>query len=166
MENQRQPRKKSKPRSGPQSGKDQSKARYGDKNPFSRMYKTEEGRAKIAQWREKAKQTGTGRKPGQPDGLTAKEFIPLRDKIKEEAKKIVEIMSETLKIEDQYAKEALETAVELMRVPGGSRDRLAAAKLILEFTKEKPSTKSEVTVAKAEDFLESILKTEHGPEAS
>lgn len=130
------------------------------------MYQTEEGRAKIAAWREKAKKTGTGRAPGQPDGVKKKDFIALRDKVKAEAKKIVEIMSETHKIEDQYAKEALETAVELMRVPGESRGRLAAAKLILEFTKEKPSTKSEVTVQRAEDFLESILKTENGPEAS
>lgn len=157
-------RKKSKPRSGPTSGKDQRFARYGDQNPFSRLYKTPEGRAKVAQWREKAKQTGTGRKPGQPDGMLKDEFFAARVKIKNEAKRIVEIMSEQLKIEDTYAKEALETAVELMRMEGGSRDRLAAAKLILEFTKEKPSTKSEVTVAKAEDFLESILKTENGSE--
>lgn len=90
------------------------------------------------------------------------EFFKTRDRVKEEAKKIVEIMEQKIKIEDTYAKEALETAVEIMRMPAESRSRLAAAKLILEFTKEKPSTKSEVTVAKAEDFLESILKQNDG----
>lgn len=161
MENNKPQRKRSKPRSGPGSGKG-SQGVSGSKNIFSRLYQTEEGRAKIAAWREKAKKTGTGRKPGQPDGMRKDEFFKTRDRVKEEAKKIVEIMEQKLKIEDTYAKEALETAVEIMRMPAESRSRLAAAKLILEFTKEKPSTKSEVTVAKAEDFLESILKQNDG----
>jgi hypothetical protein len=131
------------------------------------MYRTEEGRAKIAEWRKKQKETGTGRKPGQPDGMLKNEFFEARVRYKREAKLIVEIMSKELKIEDGYAKEALETAVELMRMPGSARDRLAASKLILEFTKEKPSTKSEVTVQRAEDFLAEVLaKTENGSEVS
>jgi hypothetical protein len=150
-------RLKSKPRSGPESGKDQRFARYGDQNPFSRLYKTEEGRAKVTEWRKKQKETGTGRKPGQPDGLTKDEFFAARDKAKAEAKIIVEIMSKENNIENEYAKEALGTAVEVMRMPGNVSARLSAAKLVLEYTKEKPSTKSEVTVQKAEDFLESIL---------
>lgn len=75
-------------------------------------------------------------------------------------------MVEKLKIEDQYAVEALETAVEIMRTPLTARDRLAAAKLVLDFTKEKPSTKQEVTVQRAEDFLAAIMKEENGSEAS
>jgi hypothetical protein len=155
-------RRNAKPRSGPNSGKDQRYARYGDQNPFSRLYKTEEGRAKIAEWRKKQKETGTGRKPGQPDGLTKDEFFAARDKAKAEAKIIVEIMSKENNIENVYAKEALETAVEIMRLPANASNRLSAAKLVLEYTKEKPSTKSEVTVQKAEDFLESILAQKDG----
>ena len=159
-------RKNAKPRSGPESGKNQKQARYGSSNIFSRLYQTEEGRAKIAEWRKKQKETGTGRKPGQPDGLTKDEFFAARDKAKAEAKIIVEIMSKENNIENEYAKEALGTAVEVMRMPGNVSARLSAAKLVLEYTKEKPSTKSEVTVQRAEDFLESILKKEDGPEAS
>lgn len=130
------------------------------------MYQTEEGRAKIAEWRKKQKETGTGRKPGQPDGLTKDEFFAARDKAKAEAKIIVQIMKKENNIESQYAVEALETAVEIMRMPQAAHNRLSAAKLVLEYTKEKPSTKSEVTVQRAEDFLEAVLKSEDGSKAS
>ena len=60
-------------------------------------------------------------------------------------------------------KEAMESAVEIMRTEGGTRDRLAAARLVLDFTKQKPVTKSDVTVGKAEDFLAGLLaEEEHG----
>ena len=67
-------------------------------------------------------------------------------------------MAETYEIEDDYAKEALTTAVEVMRVPGETRERLAAARLVLDFTKTKPVAKSEVTIGKAEEFLSSLLE--------
>lgn len=37
------------------------------------------------------------------------------------------------------------------------RDRLAAAKLVAEFCKQKPQTKAEVAIKNAEDFLTSLL---------
>ena len=67
-------------------------------------------------------------------------------------------MAETYEIEDDYAKEALTTAVEVMRVPGETRERLAAARLVLDFTRSKPVAKSEVTIGKAEEFLSSLLE--------
>lgn len=63
-------------------------------------------------------------------------------------------------IDDQYAKEALETVVEIMRMPGDRDAKLRAAKTLLEFTKQKPVAKSEVAVAKAEDFLAAVLAQE------
>ena len=41
----------------------------------------------------------------------------------------MKIMSEKYDIEDQYAQDALRTAVEVMQVPGETRERLAAARL-------------------------------------
>ena len=77
------------------------------------------------------------------------------------------IMSEKFGVEDEYAKEALGTAVEVMRMQGETRERLSAARLILDFTKQKPVAKSEVAVAKAEDFLASLITEEDdGPKAS
>ena len=76
-------------------------------------------------------------------------------------------MSEKYDIEDDYAKNALETAVEIMGVPGETRERLAAARLVLDFTKSRPASKQEVTIGKAEEFLASLLdEDENGPEAT
>ena len=66
-------------------------------------------------------------------------------------------MSEKYNIEDEYQKEALSTAVEIMRLVGETRERLAAARLVLDFTKSKPASKSDVSISKAEDFLASLL---------
>jgi len=66
-------------------------------------------------------------------------------------------MTKDTPIDDEYAVEALKTAVEIMREPCSNRDRLSAAKLVLDFTKTKPAAKSEVTIGKAEAFLESLL---------
>lgn len=66
-------------------------------------------------------------------------------------------MAEDNQIDDVYAIEALKAAVEIMREPGQNRDRLTAARMVLDFTKTKPAAKSEVTIGKAEAFLESLL---------
>jgi len=73
---------------------------------------------------------------------------------------VVEIMSDKYNIEDEYQKEALKTAVEVMRVDGQTRERLAAARLVLDFTKSKPVSKSNVSISKAEDFLASLVNDE------
>lgn len=94
---------------------------------------------------------------GVPDGHTAETIKPIREQAKKDAIKVVKIMSEKYNIEDEYQKEALRTAVEVMRIDGQSRERLAAARLVLDFTKSKPATKSDVSIHKAEDFLASLL---------
>jgi len=96
-----------------------------------------------------------GRPLAVPDGYTKATIEPLRNKAKEEAKKAVAIMTD--ENENTHAKEALEAAVEILRTPGQTRDRLTAARLVLDFTKSKPVSKQEVTVGKAEAFLSSLL---------
>ena len=73
-------------------------------------------------------------------------------------------MSKEYSIEDEYAKAALETAVEVMKVVGDNRERVAAARLVLDFCKSKPVTKSEMAISKAEDFLAGLID-EDGQEA-
>ena len=97
-----------------------------------------------------------------PDGFRKEQIEPIRQQIKIEAKEAVRIMSETYNIEDEYAKTALETAVEVMKTPGENRERVAAARLVLDFTKSKPSAKSEVSISKAEDFLASLIDEDDG----
>lgn len=103
----------------------------------------------LAAAAEAKKRANAGRKPNQPDGLRAKEAEKLREQVKREAKIIVEKIAKDHNIDDQYAKEALETVVEIMRMPGDRDSKLRAAKTLLEFTKQKPVAKSEVAVAKA-----------------
>ena len=128
-------------------------------NYFATLMQTEEGRALRREWSRKPKKNA-GRPRGVPDGYRREQIEPIRAKEKQEAKRIVEIMSKEYSIEDEYAKAALETAVEVMRVPGDNRERVAAARLVLDFTKSRPVAKSELAISKAEDFLSGLLEEE------
>ena len=43
-----------------------------------------------------------------------------------------------------------------MRTPGETKERLSAARLVLEFTEAKPASKSDVTLHQAEVWLEEL----------
>mgnify|MGYP003669832479 FL=1 len=126
------------------------------KNYFATLMSTPEGRELRKQWSTKPRKNG-GRPKGVPDGYRKETIEPLRAKAKKEAQEVTKIMSEKYNIEDEYQKEALSTAVEVMRLVGETRERLAAARLVLDFTKSKPASKSDVSIRKAEDFLASLL---------
>ena len=136
------------------------RARPPSKNPLALQHQTPEGRAKFREMLKNRKNKG-GRPLNVPDGYTKETIKPIVDKAKSEAKKAVSLMKEKYDIEDPRAEEALETAVEIMRTPVHNRDRLQAAKLILDFTKVKPVAKSEITVGKAEEFLSSLLDSDN-----
>ena len=127
-----------------------------ENNYFTNLMKTEEGRALRKQWSTKKRKNG-GRPQGTPDGYTLEMITPIRKQAKADAERIVAIMAKENDIDDVYAIEALKAAVEIMREPGQNRDRLTAARMVLDFTKTKPAAKSEVTIGKAEAFLESLL---------
>lgn len=150
--NPRKPRAKSPSKKG--QGKHPQKA--PKHNYFATLMQTEEGRALRRKWSTKPKKNA-GRPKGVPDGFTREQIEPVRAAIKEEAKRIVNKMSQDYNIEDDYAKTALETAVEVMRCPGDNRERVAAARLVLDFTKSKPVSKNELAISKAEDFLAGLL---------
>ena len=152
-----EPRKKKAPKPKVMPGR----ARLAQKNPLALQHTTPEGRAKFREAMRNRKNKG-GRPLGVPDGHSKETIKPIVDKAKEDAKRAVSIMKKEYDIEDPRAEEALETAVEIMRTPVHNRDRLQAAKLILDFTKVKPVAKSEITVGKAEEFLSSLLDTNDG----
>ncbi len=77
-----------------------------------------------------------------------------------DAETVLEIMKKDYGVEDELAQEALRTAVIIMREPGQAREKLLAARMVLDFTKSKPVTKSEVSVGKAEEFLATLLMAE------
>jgi hypothetical protein len=99
-----------------------------------------------------------GRRPGSKDGFTQAELIKQRAKAKAEAVEIVAYMEKKFDLpKDDFAKEALTTAVEIMRIDAiNVKDKLAAARTVLEWTMAKPATQNEVTVKRAEDFLNDI----------
>lgn len=117
---------------------------------------TEEGRALRRTWSTKKRING-GRPRGVPDGYRKEQIEPIRAEAKKEAERLVNIMADKFNIEDEYSKQALQTAVEVMNVVGETRERLAAARLVLDFTKQKPASKNEVALTKAEDFLASLV---------
>jgi len=135
------------------------KKRYPQRAPktnyFNTLMDTPEGRAKRAEWSRKKKKNA-GRPAGTPDGMTAQDMSAVHQKTRFEAEEVVAIMAEKFDIEVEYEKEALKTAVEIMRLPGGARDRLAAARLLLDFTKVKPVSQAHLQISQAEDFLLSL----------
>lgn len=158
--------RKARAKSPPKVGQGPAPHKAPKRNYFSTLMDTPEGRELRRQWSTK-KRKNPGRPKGVPDGYRKAEIEPIREAAKERAEKAVKIMSEKYDIEDQYAQEALQTAVEVMQVPGETRERLAAARLVLDFTKSRPASKQEVTIGKAEEFLASLLdEEEDGSEAT
>lgn len=151
------PRQKApkKPLKYPKKGEHQR----GENNYFTKLMQTEEGRALRREWSTK-KRKNPGRPMGVVDGHTSETLKPIREQSRKDAKRIVAIMADEYNIDDSYAKEALQTAVEIMREPAQNRDKLTAARMVLDFTKTKPTSKSEVTIGKAEAFLSSLLEGE------
>lgn len=135
------------------------------RNLFVRMQETEEGRLLWKLWTDrrhlKPNGKGPGRPKGSPDGYTGAEVRKMRAVAKDEAKRMVRIMEKKgFNIPDnEFAREAIEAAVETMRMEAISpKDKLTAARLVLDFTKAKPASQAELTVKRAEDYLADIAK--------
>lgn len=106
-----------------------------------------------------------GRPAGLPDGMKLIDLKLHKLCVKYTANRLLEeiIVNNNLDAtnsDDALAIEALKTAINIMRLDCSIKDQLAASKLILEYTKAKPTTKSEVTVHTAEDFLAQVLESE------
>lgn len=106
---------------------------------------------------------------GVPDGWSGRreELLQVRAKARIEAKQIVKYMVEKNIIgqpEDPRAEEALEAVIEIVRAKDDEgrqyaypvRDRISAANTVLTFTKQRPAQKTDLSVRKAEDFLNAI----------
>lgn len=96
-------------------------------------------------------------KMGQARDLSAAESDRIWRKSRKQAEKEVSEIKEKLNLEDAAA-EALTEAVTVLRGPISAKDKIAAARLVLDFTMAKPVAKSEVTVNKAEEWLASLTE--------
>lgn len=105
---------------------------------------------------------GEGRKlPGDTNGVNRKQRNKIIAQAKAEAKQMVKHMEETGQVvfKDPNAREAMEFAVETIRRTDVSiKDKLATARMILDFTQAKPATESNVNLKRAEDFLNDLAE--------
>ena len=112
---------------------------------------------------------GLKTRKGIPDGFGGKHEIldMLRTQGKTQAKELVQQMIDKELIEDSdVSRLAMESLVEMLKAPElyTTRDRLAAIRTALDFTKSKPTAKQEVTVRTAEQFLEEIADNDETSE--
>lgn len=103
--------------------------------------------------------SNVGRKVGHPWGYRKKQLARLQRKAAKQVQKDMENIKKNHDV-NPMAEEALEGALTVLRAPSNQSAKLAAAKLILEFTKSKPVAKSEVSVNKAEEWLASLSHDE------
>ena len=103
-----------------------------------------------------------GRRAGHKFGWSLKQFERLERKANGEAKRIVAHMKEKqiFVADNDIAEEAIKETIAILRNPASAKDKLAAAKTLLEYTQKKPATNAELTLNKAEDFLEAVLEDE------
>lgn len=104
-----------------------------------------------------------GRPVGSYDGVTKEDRVRINAAAKQTAKETIQKMTDNGTLgptDDPRAVAALEAAIEVLNTPSNQGTKLQAAKLILEYTKAKPASKSEVTVNKAEEWLATITSEE------
>lgn len=105
------------------------------------------------------------RQTGIPDGWRAKDWQKLRKQKEPEIHQITEtLMAEYVDLDnitdESAAKIALKAAVEIIVMPNNISEKNKAIKTVLDFTKQKPASKAEVTLNTAEDFLNAIIEKE------
>ena len=59
--------------------------------------------------------------------------------------------------DNDVAEEAIFNVISVLRNPASTKDKLQAAKTLLEYTQKKPAASSEVTLNKAEAFLSAVM---------
>lgn len=92
-------------------------------------------------------------------GYRHDEQLAARAAAEAEAKELVTAVADKIEIQDDRAKDALEFAVSVIKNDlVSTKDRLAAARMTLEWTQPKPASKQELEIKKAEDYLEALAK--------
>jgi hypothetical protein len=138
--------------------KNQSKVRR-ENNALNRL--TPEERSERARKAALSRKTHGARALGTPPTWATHEYAPLLKEAEREAKRIYTIMdNEGVLPEDPLAREALLEVLKLMRLPGDRKFKHSLARTILEYRLSKPTTKQDVTVRTAEDWLDELAAKE------
>jgi hypothetical protein len=129
-------------------------------------------RADLLARREGRRADGLMTTTGLPKGLDLEQFKFFRRQARFEATMTMKKLDKAGVLDDcdEYAREALHAAIETMRMPIPPKDKISAARLVLDFTKAKPAQKQEITVTKAEEWLAAVTedngKTDEGADRS
>lgn len=102
-----------------------------------------------------------GRRTGVPRKLTVAAFEARKAEQIPIVQRIMKKMADQGQLpDDPRAVEALEASMVLLRTQEDAKLKLAAARLVLDFTKSKPTSKVEHTIRSAEDFLDEMAEDE------
>ncbi|QOT71606.1 hypothetical protein H5V43_16320 [Sphingobium fuliginis] len=96
---------------------------------------------------------------GKPKHLTNAQFDAAVEAQRPVVAKIMKKMAQRGELpDDSDAVEALERVLLVLRSPVPVADRTAAARVILDFTKTKPTARTESTLKTAEDYLDEMAR--------
>lgn len=102
-----------------------------------------------------------GRREGVPQAFNEWTYRAIQDEAKQDVQRIMKLMEdEGILPEDPLAREALQTALQLMREPGPKPFKHQVLRTILEYRLAKPTAKTDVTVRTAEDWLDALAAQE------
>lgn len=142
--------------------------RPGTAEAQRKLWADPEWRAQMTKKRQeqakRRKAEGSVGRYGVPDGMRKAQADQLNQAASESAKETMSELKQTGVLDglDPRSEQALETAVKIMRAPGDKKVKLAAARLVLDFTKSKPASKSDITVNKAEEWLAAVAAQNDG----
>lgn len=109
----------------------------------------------------KRKGPSGGRITGIPRSLTKAQFEARLAEQTTVVKRIMKKMADNGQLpDDPRAVEALEQSMIVLRTQEDAKTKLLAARLVLDFTKAKPTSKQEVTIKTAEDYLDELADDE------
>lgn len=123
-------------------------------------------RQKILDARREANLAWNKLRTGSPQWATRKQVHRIWAEARRKARKLIELMEEEGKFpeaavvpgtDEEKAKKALEEVCAIGLAQGiAVKERLAALRTVLEFTKSKPETKAKVTLDKSEEWLAAV----------
>lgn len=133
-----------------------AKPKMAPRGPWAGL--TPEQRSEYArQLAAKRKAPCGGRRTGVPRTLTVKQYEARKAEQTIIVERIMKKMADNDQLpDDPRAVEALKESMVILRTQEDAKLKLAAARLVLDFTKAKPTSKQEITVKTAEDYLDEI----------
>lgn len=136
------------------------KPKAAARGPWARMT-SEERSAHAKQLAASRKKLGGGRRPGVPRGITSAEYEARKAAQEPIVDRIIKKMIANGEIpDDPDVVEAFRQTGVILRSQDDPKVKLAAARLILDFKKAKPTTKVEHTVKTAEQMLDELFEDE------